>query len=221
MYSDLKPENLLIGSDNLVKIADFGLAVYHGTPRPLTAEVVTIWYRCPELFFGARHYSFGVDVWSIGCIFAEIMLKTPLFQGRNDSEIEQLGKIFNLLGNYMPCFSIRFIPPHTLLPGEGTPRAESWKDANLLPNYVEFEHRDPLDLSDLLKFQQPEAKDLLLEMLVLNPLDRISASAALSHAYFKTGPPPTFPADLPKTGAAAAVVEDIGIENIPLKRMKG
>ena len=74
LHRDLKPENLLIGSDKQIKIADYGLAVFAGTPRPLTAAVVTSWYRCPELFFGARHYSYAVDMWSVGCIFAELIL---------------------------------------------------------------------------------------------------------------------------------------------------
>lgn len=166
LHRDMKPENLLIGADKQIKIADFGLAVYAGTPRPLTAAVVTSWYRCPELFFGAKHYSYAIDMWSVGCIFAELIIRSPLFETTSESTIEHLKKIFNLLG---------------------TPSDETWKDAKLLPNYVEFEHRDPLDITDLLKFQQPEAKDLLLGMLSLNPLNRISAKESLKHPYFTSG----------------------------------
>ena len=166
LHRDMKPDNLLIGADKQIKIADFGLAVYAGTPRPLTADVVTSWYRCPELFLGARHYSYGVDMWSVGCIFAELIIRSPLFETSSDSAIEHLSKIFNLLG---------------------TPNENNWKDVNLLPNYIEFEHRNPLDITELLKFQQPETKELLLGMLALNPLNRMSANDSLHHSYFING----------------------------------
>ena len=73
MHRDLKPQNILIGTDGYLKIADFGLARAFSVPlRPLTHEVVTIWYRAPELLLGATEYSIAIDMWSVGCIFMEL-----------------------------------------------------------------------------------------------------------------------------------------------------
>lgn len=198
----MKPENLLIGEGGRVKIADFGLAMFEGTPRPLTAKVVTSWYKCPELCYGARFYSAAIDMWSMGCIFGELMLRTPMFRGMDDSDIDQLAKIYNVLGNCMHSWGILPITVlnifYIFVCKSGTPNADTWKGANLLPNYVEFEHRDPVDLSELLRFNQPEAKDLLLKMLVFNPQDRINAIDSLNHAYFKSGIAATDPLELPR-----------------------
>lgn len=93
IHRDLKPQNLLINESGLIKIADFGLGRTFGIPvRVFTHEVVTLWYRAPEVLLGAARYSCPVDVWSVGCIFAEMATKKPLFQG--DSEIDQLFRIF-------------------------------------------------------------------------------------------------------------------------------
>ena len=90
---DLKPHNLLIDQHGILKVADFGLARAFGVPvRAYTHEVVTLWYRAPEILLGQLRYSCPVDMWSVGCIFAEMANKRPLFHG--DSEIDQLFKIF-------------------------------------------------------------------------------------------------------------------------------
>ena len=97
LHRDLKPQNLLIDNRGIIKLADFGLARAFGLPvRNFTHEVVTLWYRPPEILLGDKIYSTAVDVWSLGCIFAEMLTKKPLFPG--DSEIDQLFRIFRLLG---------------------------------------------------------------------------------------------------------------------------
>lgn len=97
LHRDLKTSNLLLTSSGTLKIADFGLARFYGDPMPpLTQLVVTLWYRAPELLLGAKTYGTGVDDWSVGCIFGELMTREPLLQGEN--EVSQLTKIFELLG---------------------------------------------------------------------------------------------------------------------------
>lgn len=93
IHRDLKPQNLLIDSNGGLKLADFGLARAFCVPvRPYTHEVITLWYRAPEILLGSQNYSIPVDMWSTGCIFAEMAAGAPLFPG--DSEIDQLYKIF-------------------------------------------------------------------------------------------------------------------------------
>ncbi|MQL93098.1 hypothetical protein Taro_025734 [Colocasia esculenta] len=114
LHRDLKPQNLLIDRrTNSLKLADFGLARAFGIPvRTFTHEVVTLWYRAPEILLGSRHYSTPVDVWSVGCIFAEMVNQKPLFPG--DSEIDELFKIFRILG---------------------TPNEETWPGVSSLPDF--------------------------------------------------------------------------------------
>ena len=87
-HRDLKPQNLLISSDGkTIKLADFGLARAFGFPiKTYTHEVVTLWYRCPEILLSSKHYSLGVDMWSTGCILGELFTGIPLFPGENEKE---------------------------------------------------------------------------------------------------------------------------------------
>ena len=92
LHRDLKTSNLLMNNRGQLKIADFGMARYTGDPPPkLTQLVVTLWYRAPELLLGAERYGTAVDMWSVGCIFGELLLKEPLMQGKN--EVDQLSKV--------------------------------------------------------------------------------------------------------------------------------
>ncbi|VVC90445.1 unnamed protein product [Leptidea sinapis] len=98
LHRDLKPQNLLIDKTGIIKVADFGLGRAFGVPvRVYTHEVVTLWYRAPEVLLGCQRYSCPIDIWSIGCIFSEMSSKKPLFQG--DSEIDQLFRIFRRFGS--------------------------------------------------------------------------------------------------------------------------
>lgn len=96
-----EPSNLLLGTDARLTIGDFGLARFYGGAvegsEPFTHQVVTRWYRAPELLFGARHYGVGVDGWSCACIFAEMLLRGPLFPGETD--VDQLNQITRAMGS--------------------------------------------------------------------------------------------------------------------------
>ncbi|KAG0205023.1 Cyclin-dependent kinase catalytic subunit [Mortierella sp. GBA30] len=163
LHRDLKPQNLLIDEARNLKLADFGLARAFGIPlRCYTHEVITLWYRAPEILMGSRHYSTAVDVWSIGCIFAEMVLKKPLFPG--DSEIDELFRIFRLRGT----------PDETLWPGITTLR--DWK-----PTFPKWQ-RQPLEKT--LPSLCADGVDLLNQMIEYDPARRISAKKALQHPYF-------------------------------------
>lgn len=163
LHRDMKPQNLLIDKNGAIKLADFGLARAFGIPvRPYTHEVVTLWYRAPEILLGSRQYSTPVDVWSIGCIFAEMVTKKPLFPG--DSEIDELFRIFRILG---------------------TPTEKTWPGVTKLPDYKPtFPGWTPQPLRDLVPNLEPMGIDLLERMLQYEPSKRISAKAALNHPYF-------------------------------------
>ncbi|KMZ71943.1 hypothetical protein ZOSMA_171G00200 [Zostera marina] len=165
LHRDLKPQNLLIDRQtNSLKLADFGLARAFGIPiRTFTHEVVTLWYRAPEILLGSRHYSTPVDVWSIGCIFAEMVNRRPLFPG--DSEIDELFKIFR---------------------GLGTPTEETWPGVTSLPDFKSaFPKWPSKDFTTLVPNLDAAGIDLLSKMLRFQPSKRITARCALEHEYFK------------------------------------
>ncbi|XP_061994307.1 cyclin-dependent kinase G-2 isoform X1 [Rosa rugosa] len=188
LHRDLKTSNLLLNNRGELKICDFGLARQYGSPlKPYTHLVVTLWYRAPELLLGAREYSTAIDMWSLGCIMAELLSKEPLFNGK--TEFEQLDKIFKILG---------------------TPNETIWPGFSKLPgvkvNFVKHQY-------NLLRKKFPATSftgspvlteagfDLLNKLLTYDPEKRISADAALNHEWFREVPlpktkdfMPTFPA---------------------------
>ena len=97
LHRDLKPDNILISEDGFVKITDFDLAREIDLTKPMSRGVATIYYRAPEIFYGDTKYSFSLDIWSVGCILAELILREPLFKGRN--EIDVLFKIQEIIGS--------------------------------------------------------------------------------------------------------------------------
>lgn len=168
LHRDLKPHNLLISSDgNQVKLADFGLARLSGLPNgPYTQEVVTLWYRAPELLLGATRYSSAVDVWSVGCIFAEMATGIPLFPGKSD--IDQLFKIFQR---------------------RGTPNEAIWAGCERLEHYnSQFPQWRQRHIQDYLSVEcmggSFQALDLLEQLLQYDPNNRLICRTALEHQYF-------------------------------------
>ncbi|XP_058790307.1 cyclin-dependent kinase 1 [Phymastichus coffea] len=163
LHRDLKPQNLLIDKKGVIKVADFGLGRAFGIPvRVYTHEVVTLWYRAPEILLGANRYTCSIDVWSIGCIFAEMATKKPLFQG--DSEIDQLFRIFRVLK---------------------TPTEEIWPGVTQLTDYkATFPNWKTNNLQAQVKALDETGLDLLEAMLIYDPAARITARDALAHAYF-------------------------------------
>ncbi|CAJ1935637.1 unnamed protein product [Sphenostylis stenocarpa] len=188
LHRDLKTSNLLLNNRGELKICDFGLARQYGSPlKPYTHLVVTLWYRAPELLLGAKQYSTAIDMWSLGCIMAELLSKEPLFNGR--TEFDQLDKIFRILG---------------------TPNEAIWPGFSKLPgvkvNFVKHQY-------NLLRKKFPATSftgspvlsdsgfDLLNKLLTYDPEKRITAEAALNHEWFREVPlpkskefMPTFPA---------------------------
>jgi len=164
LHRDLKPQNLLINMEGELKLADFGLARAFGIPvRNYTHEVVTLWYRAPDVLMGSRKYSTPVDIWSVGCIFAEMVNGRPLFPGT--SENDQLMKIFKTLG---------------------TPTKKTWPSVTELPEYKEnFPIYQVQNLKKIVRRLDNVGIELLSRMLQFDPAKRISAESAMKHPYFK------------------------------------
>ncbi|GMF17164.1 unnamed protein product [Phytophthora lilii] len=185
MGRDIKCSNLLMTRDHLLKVADFGLARSLRGDQLFTNKVVTLWYRPPELLLGATSYDASIDMWSIGCVFAELYIGHPIFQGK--TELEQITKIFDICG---------------------TPTTESWPDYKFLTHSSTFvpDKPKPKRLREFLMRETTARKrilpkgalELIEALLVLDPEQRLTASDCLNSLYFKTRPfAPSDPKKLP------------------------
>jgi len=169
LHRDLKPQNLLISKKGDLKLADFGLARTVAIPvRNYSHEVVTLWYRAPDVLLGSKKYNSSLDVWSIGCIFAEMATGKPLFPGATVQD--QLIRIFKILG---------------------TPTEEIWHGFTDLPEYkTDFPNYPPQSLPNLVHGLDEKGQDLLAKMLKYDPNKRITSNGALKHPYFDDLPHP-------------------------------
>jgi len=170
LHRDLKPQNLLINKKGQLKLADFGLARAFGIPvNTFSNEVVTLWYRAPDVLLGSRNYTTSIDIWSIGCIMAEMYSGRPLFPGRSNHD--QLNRIFLVLG---------------------TPQERTWPGVSRLSEYNnvvrEGVFHQPQSLEALLPMIDQYGIHLLRRMLTYQPHLRISANDALNHVYFNDLP---------------------------------
>jgi cyclin-dependent kinase 7 len=174
LHRDIKPDNLLIAADGTLKLGDFGLARTFASPggHRYSPQAVTLWYRAPEILFGAKRYATPVDVWAMGCVFGELLKRSPLFPGQ--SEFDQLARIAGVLG---------------------TPAEDNWPGVSGLPLFHEVQPGAPqTPLAALFRATSREAFSLLTEMLHLCPERRISAKDALKHSYFN---PDVMPRETP------------------------
>ncbi|KYQ58018.1 Cell division protein kinase 20 [Trachymyrmex zeteki] len=172
IHRDLKPANLLISEKGILKIADFGLSrlMWKDGTKPYSHQVATRWYRAPELLYGARYYTSAIDIWSIGCIFGEMLNTSPLFPGETD--IEQLAIVLKYLGS---------------------PTSESWPELASLPDYnkITFPYHKSTSWESIIQDAQPEAIDLIRQILIYNSSNRLTAEQALCHTYFYSKPYPS------------------------------
>ncbi|PKY02877.1 Pkinase-domain-containing protein [Aspergillus campestris IBT 28561] len=180
MHRDLKSSNLLLNNRGEIKIADFGMARYYGDPPPkLTQLVVTLWYRAPELLLGADRYGAEIDLWSVGCIFGELLSKEPLLQGKN--EVDQVSKIFALTGPPTP----QTWPGFRSLPNAKSLRLPPSTSSSTVPP-----GSTPLLPRSKFPFLTNAGLRLLSSLLALNPASRPTAQECLAHPYFKEDPRP-------------------------------
>lgn len=194
LHRDIKPNNLLIAADGEVKLADFGLARSFADPQQLMSnQVITRWYRPPELFYKAQHYSGAVDVWSMGCVFAELIKRFPYLIG--ESDIGQLSKICEWVG---------------------TPTEENWPGVSKLRDYIPPAPDQTFPVRERAYYLREfgavgdEGVDLLMAMLKLDPRHRSTAREILQHKWWKSDPRPTDKQSLPKkAGGPAKMGQDL------------
>uniref|UniRef100_A0A915PI43 Cyclin-dependent kinase 7 n=1 Tax=Setaria digitata TaxID=48799 RepID=A0A915PI43_9BILA len=184
LHRDLKPNNLLINLQGRIKIADFGLARFFGSPnRHYTHQVVTRWYRAPELLYAARSYGVGIDMWSVGCIIAELLLRVPIFPG--ESDIDQLVKIYSVLG---------------------TPTVEDWAGLEEFPDFITIKPMPAMPLKSVFTAAGDDLIELIYQCLRFDPNKRWNATQALRSYYFQAMPYACDDCDLPLPSTSRSAV---------------
>ena len=149
LHRDIKPDNILIDSNGKLKLADFGLAKKASfLQRRKSNAIVSLWYRAPEIILGSEEYIFGVDIWSVGCILAELLYKRPIFMCRSEDEV--LGKVFTMLG----CPNQQHCPMYLRLPKF---HQQKW---------IQFQEPQ---IRNMFAHAPPLAVDLLQRMLHIDP----------------------------------------------------
>ncbi|XP_050832935.1 cyclin-dependent kinase 15 isoform X3 [Serinus canaria] len=192
LHRDLKPQNLLISCLGELKLADFGLARAQSIPRQTySSEVVTLWYRPPDVLLGATAYSSDIDIWSAGCVFVEMIQGQPIFAATSGAH-EQLEKIWEVLG---------------------VPTEDTWPGLSKLPNYNPelVASRRPQRLRVICDRMSrvPAAENLASRMLTAFPRGRISAQDALLHSFFSPLPPQLY--QVP-AGQSVLTVPGVGLQ---------
>ncbi|KAI6189193.1 CMGC/CDK/CDK4 protein kinase [Aphelenchoides besseyi] len=173
IHRDIKPQNILINNDKYVKIADFGLSRNYGLHTTFSPEVVTLWYRSPELLLRCK-YNTTVDIWSAGCIFAELHSKKPLFLA--PSEARLLLAIFEWV---VRCWQQNCV----LFRKIGTPEIERWPVDSVIGHNF-FKECPPIPFSNLVPRMSVEATNLIQQILQFNSEKRPTARECLDHQYF-------------------------------------
>ncbi|CAN7066097.1 hypothetical protein IGI04_039916 [Brassica rapa subsp. trilocularis] len=199
LHRDIKGSNLLIDNDGILKIADFGLATFFDPKQKqtMTSRVVTLWYRPPELLLGATNYGTGVDLWSAGCIMAELLAGKPVMPGR--TEVEQLHKIFKLCGS---------------------PSELYWKKYKLA-NATLFKPQHPYKrcVAEAFNGFDPSTVHLVETLLAIDPGDRGTSTSALSSEFFTSEPLACDPSSLPKYPPSKEL--NIKLRDEEARRQKG
>ncbi|XP_060967157.1 probable serine/threonine-protein kinase At1g54610 [Cannabis sativa] len=199
LHRDIKGSNLLLNNEGILKIADFGLATFYDPNhrQPMTSRVVTLWYRPPELLLGATMYGVGIDLWSAGCILAELLAGKPIMPGR--TEVEQLHKIFKLCGS---------------------PSEEYWKKYRL-PNATLFKPQQPYKrcIAETFKDFPPSSLPLIESLLSIDPNGRGDATTALQSEFFSTEPHACEPSSLPKYPPSKEL--DVKLREEEARRQRG
>lgn len=204
VHRDLKSSNLLISNRGIVQVADFGLARRLGPhAEQLTPVVVTLWYRAPELLLGSKSYTSSIDMWSVGCILAELLLGRPLLPGK--TELDQLDCIFRIFG----------VPDEVVWPGcmalSGMSTVPLSKYTSIPParyNLSTIFSKRHVELSEA-------GYDLLLKCFTFDPRKRISAREALNHEFFREHPLPKDPSLFPSWPSVKGAKE-----SHPIKRTR-
>ena len=185
LHRDIKGNNLLIAADNTVKLADFGLARSFADPgAKMTSNVITRFYRPPELLYGCHHYAGNADMWSVGCVIAELALRQ--FFLPSETDLQQLSVIIDVFG---------------------TPTEESWPGVTSLRYYQAPPNRNAYKLPQPLSWWRQKLPllgddgiDMVRGMLAMDPQKRLTAEQALKHKYWISAPRPTKKENLPNEG---------------------